>query len=258
VKLTVLGSGTPVINKNRKAASYLLEVGGKLLLFDCGWGVINLPQIGCDVQTIDHIFITHPHADHIGNLMNLLQSMFVSGLYFSSTLRHKPLYLHGYPGFMQDFADLRRIMFQSKPQFEIMIDEYGDTTASIADCTISSKVVPHSAHFSSVCYRLQHDDQVFMYGGDSCYHESLIQLAREADIAIIEAAISREEFERLGPRPNHLSAREAGQIAKLAQVKKLVLVHNYDVNSEEEVKLEAQKNFSGEIIVARDLQVINT
>lgn len=36
MKLTVLGSGTAMIRKERRAPSFLLELGGKKLLFDCG------------------------------------------------------------------------------------------------------------------------------------------------------------------------------------------------------------------------------
>ena len=84
MKLTIIGSGTPIINLKRHASSFLLEIDdGQLLLFDCGWGCgINIVESGYDLQKIDHIFITHPHGDHLGGLINILQSIYVKGLYF--------------------------------------------------------------------------------------------------------------------------------------------------------------------------------
>lgn len=95
-----------------------------------------------------------------------------------------------------------------------------------------------------------------MYSGDSGFSEKLITSARNADIAVVEASVSSKMFEELGPRPNHLSPYECGLIAAKAGVKKLVLSHLYDTATKGQIVKEARKNFSGKIIVSRDLEVV--
>jgi ribonuclease BN (tRNA processing enzyme) len=72
MKLTILGSGSPIFNLKRYAPSFIVETKQKLLLFDCGWGCgINLLKAGYQISQLDHILISHPHADHMGNLMHI-------------------------------------------------------------------------------------------------------------------------------------------------------------------------------------------
>ncbi|MBI4054145.1 MAG: MBL fold metallo-hydrolase [Candidatus Doudnabacteria bacterium] len=60
----------------------------------CGWGSgKNLLRAGYGIQKLDHIFITHPHADHLGSLISLLHSMLNPRNFFPKTRRAKPLYL---------------------------------------------------------------------------------------------------------------------------------------------------------------------
>ena len=67
--LTILGSGTCVPSLTRNSCSFLLQTGGQNLLFDCGSGVMRrLLEIGVTIYDISHIFISHFHPDHIGEL----------------------------------------------------------------------------------------------------------------------------------------------------------------------------------------------
>ena len=55
-KIIVTGSGTAVIRQERSPSSFLLQLGGQSLLFDCGWGTgINLIRAGIPLKNIDHI-----------------------------------------------------------------------------------------------------------------------------------------------------------------------------------------------------------
>ncbi|MGB9680795.1 MAG: MBL fold metallo-hydrolase [Minisyncoccia bacterium] len=105
MKLTILGSGTCILTKKRSAPSLLLEIsapGGKnkKMLFDCGPGTfMNLVKANVDWNNIDYFFITHFHADHLVDLMQLLQAIFVKMLFLPEEKREKPILLFGPPGF---------------------------------------------------------------------------------------------------------------------------------------------------------------
>ena len=157
MKLTILGSGTSVIRKQRKGPSFLLEINKKLLLFDCGSGIMNIPYSRYSIQNINHIFITHPHADHMGNLTDVLQSMHVSGSIYPKTKRNKTLYIHGYRRFKEDYEKLRNIMFPERVEkYKIKIFEYLNTKRKIDNLIIKSKEVKHvQEYFHSVAFRIQ-------------------------------------------------------------------------------------------------------
>ena len=65
IKLTLLGTGTPSPLPHRAGASYLLQVGDQVLLFDCGPACVRrLLEGGFDLRRITHLFLTHLHYDH--------------------------------------------------------------------------------------------------------------------------------------------------------------------------------------------------
>ena len=112
MELTILGSGTSIMKKDRFASGYLLELNsGKSLLFDCGGTVAQqFANINFDYSKLDHILISHPHPDHMGGFISLLHSMALKTLYFPKNRRKRKLFLHGYPGFSKDLKSLRKMM----------------------------------------------------------------------------------------------------------------------------------------------------
>ena len=68
MKVTVLGTGAAfsLLNGN---VSYLLEEDGRRLLLDAGRPIPEmLKENNIDIKTIDDIYISHLHSDHIGGL----------------------------------------------------------------------------------------------------------------------------------------------------------------------------------------------
>jgi ribonuclease BN (tRNA processing enzyme) len=68
MKITVVGCGNAFSNRNFNQ-SFLVEENGRKMLIDCGFQVPNaLAKLGVDYKSIDDIYISHLHADHIGGL----------------------------------------------------------------------------------------------------------------------------------------------------------------------------------------------
>src|SRR4051812_11490531 len=66
ITVTLLGTGTPQPRPDRFGPSTLVEAGGKRLVFDAGRGLtIRLFQLGIPLGTIESLFITHFHSDHL-------------------------------------------------------------------------------------------------------------------------------------------------------------------------------------------------
>jgi ribonuclease Z len=66
IKVTLLGTGTPVPAMNRFGPSILVEAAGQKFLFDAGRGALQrLAQLRVRWQDVDGVFLTHLHSDHV-------------------------------------------------------------------------------------------------------------------------------------------------------------------------------------------------
>lgn len=77
--LQILGSGGPIAEGGdaaRAGTSYLLWIdGAPRLLVDAGSGsFLRFAQVGGSIATLDAIVLTHLHADHAGDLIDILNS----------------------------------------------------------------------------------------------------------------------------------------------------------------------------------------
>lgn len=260
MKLTVIGSGTAIIKKGRRGPSFLLETNGQKLLFDCGWGCLEgLLELGINANEIAQIFISHSHADHLANLIPLLQSILVTQAFFPQKLRKKDLLIHGYKGFKNDYEALQKIMFPDRNEsYKIEIHEHSGDKEKIGEIEIETKEVNHvPQYFPSIAYRINSEEKSFTYSGDCNYNENIISLAQKSDMLLLDCSIPVQSFQKHGPFPSHLSPFEAGEIAKKAAVKTLVLFHLYDISTDEEIDKEIRKNYSGNLIIPNDLQQIS-
>lgn len=260
MKLIILGSGTAIAKKERRGPSFLLETGSQKLLFDCGWGcLLGLLESGIEAGDIDQIFISHSHADHLANLIPLLQSILVTQAFFPQKSRKKDLIIHGYKGFKNDYEVLRKIMFPERSEsYKIEIHEHDNGEEIIDNIEIKTTTVNHvPQYFPSVAYRINSEGRSFTYSGDCNYNENIINLAQKSDLLLLDCSVPVESFQKHGPFPTHLSPFEAGEIANKSEVKTLVLFHLYDISTSEEIKKEIGKNYSGDLIIPSDLQQIS-
>lgn len=75
LRVTVLGSGNPWPTRAQASAGILVEVGNPerdVLAFDLGTGTLaNYASLRLPVNKLNKVFITHLHADHMGDLITL-------------------------------------------------------------------------------------------------------------------------------------------------------------------------------------------
>src|SRR5688572_8597957 len=73
IRVTLLGTGTPLPSMERFGAATLVEAGGNYFLFDCGRGATQrLWQQKIQIGKVDHLFLTHLHSDHVVGIPDLL------------------------------------------------------------------------------------------------------------------------------------------------------------------------------------------
>lgn len=262
MKLTVLGSGAARLNPDKHSTSLLLETEGKAILFDLGGqSSRRLAERRFDLAQIDIITISHPHADHIGDLLPLVHAMNLANIHEHYTpgfgKRTKPLYLRGYPGFKEHYETLRGIMFPERTEnYLIDVKDLDNETEDILGFRLTGVVVPHTPYWQSNGYRLEAEGKSFAFSGDISgdkdYLTPLGKLGRNADLLAIDSGNPPREWNPEHPNGYHTSAWQAGEASAKAGAKRLLLTHTYDYDSPEEFINLAKENFSGEIILAKD------
>jgi ribonuclease Z len=83
IRVSVLGSGDPWIRRSQASGSLLIEVGNAekdFFFFDLGSGSLaNFTALMLPVEATTKVFLSHLHADHIGDIPGLIGSLAKAG-----------------------------------------------------------------------------------------------------------------------------------------------------------------------------------
>lgn len=278
-RLILLGTGGgPTPKRNRSAPAQVIVVNGVSYVIDCGNGVgRQLVSAGLKLGSIRHLFITHQHSDHNADYGNLLL------LAWATDLDHQ-VDAYGPPPLVKmtkNFLDLNeydittRIGDEGRPGLAPLIVPHEISAPGVIfqdnNVKVTACLVKHPPVAPAFAYRFDTADRSIVISGDTAPSENLIKLAQGADILVHEVMHLPSLEKLLGTEPNavrlkehllasHTTCEQVGQIATAAKVKKLVLSHFVPGGYpflEDHVWLDAVKpNFSGEIVVGRDLMEI--
>lgn len=249
--VTILGSGTCVPSLARSSCSVLLQSGSDNLLFDLGPGTTRrLLEAGADIFSISHIFLSHFHPDHTGELVSFL----FSNKYPDETRRKLPLTLCGGAGFLDFFNQLKAIYKEwIDLSGRLTLMEFagtGNDSHRFQNFTVDTCPVAHRRE--SIGYRVTTSDgRSMVYSGDTDYCEALIDLAKNTDLFICECSLPD-----LLKVEGHLTPSLAGKMASAADVKKLALTHFYPECGQADIEAECRKTYQGPLVLAKDLLTI--
>ncbi len=191
MRVTMLGTGTPVPNAERLGSAILVEVAGKRLLFDCGRGaVIRLTQAGVSPSEIDGLFLTHLHSDHVVGIPDL----WLSGWFLG---RDRPLQVWGPSGtrsmgehLLQAFAfdiHIREDAPEPLPAKGAEIDAKEIEQGNVYDdgsVRVTAFVVDHGPVKPAFGYRVDYAGHSLVISGDTKFCQNLIDFAKDADCLI--------------------------------------------------------------------------
>lgn len=247
IKFTVLGSGTGWPRLKRGAPGYLLEAGGENILFDLGPGTIyRLLKVGLTLPEIDGFFLSHFHPDHVTDLI----PFFFATRYALGYQRTKPFWLIAGEGFSRFHQGLREAFghWVDPPEGLIEVIELSTSYPSaLLRPPFEIRATPVEHNPESLAFRIEYQGKSLVYSGDTDFSPALIELAREADLLVLECAAPE------GAKvPGHLTPSLAGQIAGQARVKRLLLTHFYPPCDEADLISPCAAFYSGEILLAED------
>jgi ribonuclease BN (tRNA processing enzyme) len=245
MELTVIGSGTGVPSLRRGSPCLAVKAGCLLLVLDLGAGSLRaLLRNGLNFSAIDVLALTHLHPDHVGDLVPFL----FATRYSLGYTRTEPFRLLAARGFAR-FHGLLKEAFagwvEPPPGLMDLKELAPDAPDSVHDRDVVIKSAPTNHTAGSLAYRVEAQGRSLVYSGDTDVSDSLVDLAKNADLLVLEAA---NPFKVQG----HLTPAEAGRLAAKAGARRLLLTHFYPPCDEVDVVADAAREFPGEVLRAED------
>jgi ribonuclease BN (tRNA processing enzyme) len=119
----------------------------------------------------------------------------------------------------------------------------------IGDLTVTPFPVEHTDPTFALV--IESDGARLAYTSDTSWGAPAIAAARGADLLLCEATLP-EEYADASP---HLTASQAGELAREAAVKSMLLTHLWPTNDREVALAQARAEFSGPIALATEFEV---
>jgi len=212
LKVTLLGTGVGIPQPGRSQAAILIE-NEKPLLLDCGAGtLLRLDQAGVNIEALDTVVLTHLHLDHVSDLLALANARYLSQL--------PRLEIYGPEG-TEIYFKIMRSAYSNLEKMEVMVHEVRPMDSfSLKGCDIFAEEARHS--ITALAYRIEAEEKVVVYSGDTEPSSRVASLADGADLLIHECSFP-EPFDVT----NHSTPRKLGNVLRNVNIKHVVLTHLY-------------------------------
>lgn len=243
MEITIVGSGCGVPNPDRGSPCMAIKVGKRLLAFDLGPGALrSMAGCGLDWTSLDGVFLTHFHTDHIADVGPLLFAYNIP-----DANRTEPLTLYGPPGLIGFHERLVAAYgdWLIPNRYDLSVEELHGEPIEGDGWRVETAPANHGkpAH----AYRLEAGGKSFVCSGDTDYSDDIIGLATGCDLLALECSYPND-LEVDG----HLTPRKAGEMAKRAGCKKLALTHMYPVCADYDLVHECKQTYDGDVVLAED------
>jgi len=266
IKVTLLGTGTPLPIIERFGTSILVEAGTETLLFDAGRGCLQrLRQVNVFYNKINALFVTHLHSDHIVGIPDL----WLTGWLTSE--RATPLEVYGPTGTNALITNLQKA-FAYDIKIRIEDDKADEQGSGLLPKEIKQGViyekngvkviafdVDHYPVFPAFGYRIEYKGHTVVLSGDTRYSENLVRYAKGADLLIHEVAIAPDTLSKSDPKyhilAHHTTPEQAAKVFN--QVKPKLAAYSHIVNiyaqKEDEILKRTKATYAGPLILGKDL-----
>jgi ribonuclease BN (tRNA processing enzyme) len=247
LQLTILGSSPSFANAGGASSGYLASTDATEVLVDCGHGIVGKLQQYANPRSLSAVIISHMHPDHIFDLVPLKYA------FLFQSIPSIPLWLP--PGGIDTLARLQAAVGLDADFFSqsFAVAEYDpQETLGIGVLEIRFAATKHYIPGNAMRFSTAADGVGdLFFSADTGWTVSVLELARDAALALVEASVLDESH--LEPPPGHLSGKQAGRFGREAGVGRLVLTHYYGPIAKQLLE-DARRAFGGDVELAREGQ----
>ncbi len=248
-KVHILGAGTPTPTPTRFGSSYVVELGEQLVMFDCGPAATHkLVKAGLWPTKVDYLFFTHHHFDHDVDYPCFLLCRWDQSIgkenrlqVYGPTLTEKitrgildtdvGIFAHDWKArvghsLSQRIHVNRGGTLPRKPPDVFAKDVGPGKVYSGGDWEVTAAPAEHvQPYLDSLAYRLDMPEGSIVFTGDTQPCQSVIDLARDADVMLCMCWDDQETMDAGGEASGQCGTTGAARMAQAAGVKRLVLSH---------------------------------
>jgi len=276
-KLVLLGTGGgPMPKVTRAAPAQAVVVDGVTYVVDCGNGVARqMARARLGFRTLRAVFVTHHHSDHNADFGNLFLLLWAGGLDAAVDAFGPPPLVAMTAQFLalNAYDVATRIADEGRPPLAPLIRAHDIDAAGEVyrdeRVRITCALMKHPPVVPAFAFRFDSPDRSIVFSGDTAPCDSLIALARGADVLVHEVLHEPSLDAICANLPNatrlrrhlldsHTTQDQVGIVAREAGVKCLVLSHFVPADSitDETWRDAAARHYDGKIVLGRDLMEI--
>lgn len=250
LQLTPIGTSPAWYNAGEPCSGFLLDADGFRVLVDCGSGVIAryLALYGPE-RPIDAIVLTHVHADHCFDLVPLKYGI------EQGTLGHWAPQLWLPPSSRERLTTIASAWDQDFRFFEDPYDVRDfrpDASFDVGPFRIDALAVPH--YIECFALRFEAAGTSFGFTADTGPNDALAPFMHGVDLLLAEAA-TPPGADLAQPGRGHITAEEAGRIARAAGAHSLLLTHVPEEHGVTTILANAAAAFGGPVDIAASGEV---
>jgi ribonuclease BN (tRNA processing enzyme) len=241
VRVRFLGCGDAFASGGRFQTCLHLEGGREPMLIDCGaTSLVALKRERIDPASIGCVALSHLHGDHFAGLPWLILDGQFSG-------RTRPLVIAGPSGTQGRLRQAFEALYPGATSVERPFEVRVVALAERAPCELEPAVVTpfqvlHSSGAPSYALRVEYGGRVIAYSGDTEWTESLLDVARGADLFICECNYFAKRV------PGHLQYRTLARHRPRLQCERMVITHLSEEMLAREDELGVQSAADGLVI----------
>jgi ribonuclease BN (tRNA processing enzyme) len=225
--LTVLGCDGSWPGPGGAGSGYLVTVGRTRLLLDAGPGVFAVLQTVMDPADLDAVLISHHHPDHWTDLNGLATH--------ARFALHRPA--------IDVFAP-ERVPEQSRLRSNEALAWHAVADGDTVEVGEARATFHRTDHVpDTLAVRVEGGGRALGYSADSGPRWPLAALGTGLDLVLCEATYT-EEHEGVA---QHMSGRQAGEQARQAEARRLVITHRWPTIDAGAVAREAERSFGAPI-----------
>ena len=247
IKITPLGTISPYSKDNMNCPGFLVEYNNKKILLDCGNGITRLLKFPKDLNNLN-VIITHYHKDHFADIGSI---QYASYVYHNLGLLKNKINI-----FLpkNDFNYNKKFIIENKESYCNYIDIIDKYNFNIDDLKITFE--DNKSHkIESFMIKLECNNKKIIYTSDigTSNFDKLVEFCKDSDLVICESSFLKKHN---SSSTTHMTAYNAGILAKKSQTKKLLLTHFWPEEDKKLYLYEAKTIFNNIEVAEEGKQLI--